>query len=257
MATTATQRGKSQTHLLHHDFSSSTLKPWKRERIHRCEMEGGARRSAQSGPAQDSRRPLRGIGGGIDDGGLKELREKLLGHLREAADKMKLEMSPIGPTAPAMERAGDPKPEPGRPSVAAEVERPWNLRTRRTSGRTVVAPTALPAKASERTVRLRSEVSEKREKKQRFSVSLTPEEIEEDVFALTGSRPRRRPKKRPRSVQWQLDVGLITSLLPCFPSLSSSFLFPFNNSRNHLLLQAVFPGLWLSEITPELYKVAG
>lgn len=225
MATTATQRGKSQTHLLHHDFSSSPLKPWKRERLHRCEMQGGDRRSAQPGPSRDSRRSLREIGGGIDDGGLKELREKLLGHLREAADKMKLEMPSIGPASPAMERAGEPKPEPARPSAAVEADRPWNLRTRRTSGRTAVAPTAFPAKLSERTVRLRSEVSEKKEKKQRFSVSLTAEEIEEDVFALTGSRPRRRPKKRPRNVQWQLD--------------------------------AVFPGLWLSEITPELYKVAG
>ncbi|KAG0495077.1 hypothetical protein HPP92_006071 [Vanilla planifolia] len=48
-------------------------------------------------------------------------------------------------------------------------------------------------------------------------------EIDEDVFALTGSRPRRRPKKRPRIVQRQLD--------------------------------AIFPGLWLSEITPESYRV--
>ncbi|KAJ1687443.1 hypothetical protein LUZ63_018833 [Rhynchospora breviuscula] len=82
------------------------------------------------------------------------------------------------------------------------VARPWNLRLRR--------GLRLPY--------------EKREKERaRFSVSLTAEEIEEDVYAVTGSRPRRRPKRRPRLVQRQLD--------------------------------ALFPGMWLTEITVDSYRV--
>ncbi|TVU35483.1 hypothetical protein EJB05_17374, partial [Eragrostis curvula] len=56
-----------------------------------------------------------------------------------------------------------------------------------------------------------------------FAVALTPEEVEDDVYALTGARPRRRPRKRPRVVQRQLDT--------------------------------LFPGLWLTEITADAYKV--
>uniref|UniRef100_J3KW47 DUF1639 family protein n=1 Tax=Oryza brachyantha TaxID=4533 RepID=J3KW47_ORYBR len=57
----------------------------------------------------------------------------------------------------------------------------------------------------------------------RFSVTLTSEEIEEDVYAVTGARPRRRPRRRPRPVQKQLDL--------------------------------LFPGAWLAEITVESYRV--
>ncbi|KAK7269783.1 hypothetical protein RIF29_22519 [Crotalaria pallida] len=59
--------------------------------------------------------------------------------------------------------------------------------------------------------------------KVKFSVPLTRKEIEEDFMELLGHRPPRRPKKRPRIVQKQLD--------------------------------AIFPGLWLSEITADSYKV--
>ncbi|PSS35934.1 Pescadillo like, partial [Actinidia chinensis var. chinensis] len=69
-----------------------------------------------------------------------------------------------------------------------------------------------------------AEIAEKKEKKQKFSVSLSRLEIEEDVFALTGSKPARRPKKRAKIVQKQLDN--------------------------------LFPGLWLAAITPDSYKVS-
>ncbi|KAL8192455.1 hypothetical protein R6Q57_027640 [Mikania cordata] len=46
-------------------------------------------------------------------------------------------------------------------------------------------------------------------KKQKFSIALSRHEIEEDIFSLTGLKPSRRPKKRPRSVQKQLDVSLL------------------------------------------------
>ncbi|XP_052211132.1 uncharacterized protein LOC127813979 [Diospyros lotus] len=69
-----------------------------------------------------------------------------------------------------------------------------------------------------------AEAASKKDKKRKFSVSLSRQEIEEDIFAITGSKPARKPKKRARAVQKQLDN--------------------------------LFPGLWLTSITPDLYKVS-
>ncbi|KAJ6722576.1 hypothetical protein OIU74_007215 [Salix koriyanagi] len=62
-----------------------------------------------------------------------------------------------------------------------------------------------------------------KEKKVRFSIPLTKVEIEEDIYSLTGSKPARRPKKRAKHVQKNLDC--------------------------------LFPGMWLDSITPDCYKV--
>ncbi|XP_054825116.1 uncharacterized protein LOC129322770 [Prosopis cineraria] len=61
-----------------------------------------------------------------------------------------------------------------------------------------------------------------RKKKRRFWIALSKEEIEEDIFVMTGSRPARRPKKRHKNVQKQLDF--------------------------------VFPGLWLVGLSADAYK---
>lgn len=61
------------------------------------------------------------------------------------------------------------------------------------------------------------------EEKKRLWISLSREEIEEDVYALTGSRPARKAKKRPKTVQKQLDN--------------------------------VFPGLYLVGMTADAYRV--
>ncbi|XP_002511612.3 putative uncharacterized protein DDB_G0285119 [Ricinus communis] len=68
-----------------------------------------------------------------------------------------------------------------------------------------------------------SKKEKQKEKKVKFSISLTKEEIEEDVYALTGSKPARRPKKRAKHVQKQLDY--------------------------------LFPGLWLASVTPDVYRI--
>ncbi|KAF5189275.1 hypothetical protein FRX31_021137 [Thalictrum thalictroides] len=62
-------------------------------------------------------------------------------------------------------------------------------------------------------------VEKKKEKKIVFSVSLSREDIEDDFYNLTGSKPPRRPKKRNRNIQRQLDN--------------------------------LFPGLWLSGVTAD------
>ncbi|XLS46923.1 hypothetical protein HN51_021281 [Arachis hypogaea] len=58
-----------------------------------------------------------------------------------------------------------------------------------------------------------------------LSLTLTKEEIEEDFLKVTAAKPPKKPNKRPRAVQKQLD--------------------------------AVFPGLWLTSVsvTPDLYQV--
>ncbi|XP_051132894.1 uncharacterized protein LOC127252655 [Andrographis paniculata] len=66
---------------------------------------------------------------------------------------------------------------------------------------------------------------EKKEKRKlSISIALSKEEIEEDIFALTGLKPARRPKKRPKNIQRQVDC--------------------------------VFPGAWLQGITADSYKVS-
>nr|XP_010921914.1 uncharacterized protein LOC105045357 [Elaeis guineensis] len=260
MAAAAGAREKSPSSNPLDNFSFPILKRWGNQRMLRCanvnrkgEIIGGDR--GPSLPAAASERRALPAGARIrvpeeeseggDDGGLEELRAKLMGHLREAADWIKIGVTRpllggkaegdvlVQAPARAMEAGLAPELEPS--SSAAEAARPWNLRTRRaackdsigTGGRQPGCSPAPPAAAAERSgrermVRLRSESAGKRERP-KFSVALTPEEIEEDIYAVTGSRPRRRPKKRPRIVQKQLD--------------------------------SLFPGLWLSEITADMYKV--
>lgn len=50
-----------------------------------------------------------------------------------------------------------------------------------------------------------TQCSERKEKR-KFWIALSREEIEEDIFVMTGSRPARRPRKRPKNVQKQMDV---------------------------------------------------
>lgn len=45
-----------------------------------------------------------------------------------------------------------------------------------------------------------------RKEKSKLWISLSRREIEEDVYALTGGKPARRPRKWPKNVQKQLDV---------------------------------------------------
>uniref|UniRef100_A0A2P2JUJ0 Uncharacterized protein MANES_01G271700 n=1 Tax=Rhizophora mucronata TaxID=61149 RepID=A0A2P2JUJ0_RHIMU len=59
--------------------------------------------------------------------------------------------------------------------------------------------------------------------KPKLSITLTQQEIEEDIFSLTGSRPSRKPKKRAKDVQKALD--------------------------------RLFPGTCLCDVTPDSYKV--
>ncbi|XP_021753591.1 uncharacterized protein LOC110718959 [Chenopodium quinoa] len=121
------------------------------------------------------------------------------------------------------------------PPTTAEQTRPWNLRTRRAVCK---EPNNLPASSDRKYIssspvaksparRNSSEVCAGENggepPRAKFSGTLSKQEIEEDFIAMLGTRPARRPKKRPKYVQRQID--------------------------------AVFPGYWLSEISADMYKV--
>ncbi|KAE9586058.1 hypothetical protein Lal_00009939 [Lupinus albus] len=109
--------------------------------------------------------------------------------------------------------------------------RPWNLRTRRAACKAPQSKTPHEEKCNFFDVGIASSsVKEDKKKKKvneseraEFKVSLSKEEVEHDFMALVGTKPPRRPKKRPRIVQRQLDT--------------------------------LFPGLWLTKVTAESYKV--
>ncbi|KAM7476269.1 hypothetical protein LguiB_023512 [Lonicera macranthoides] len=125
----------------------------------------------------------------------------------------------------------DAKAYPIVGEVEESVPKTWNLRPRRPiyklSNGNLGIPKGGGSPVQENKSQLpQSEVltAEKNEKKQKFSIALSGEEIEEDIFAMTGSKPSRRPKKRAKAVRKQLDN--------------------------------LFPGLWLALITPDSYKVS-
>ncbi|KAG6484878.1 hypothetical protein ZIOFF_053403 [Zingiber officinale] len=99
----------------------------------------------------------------------------------------------------------------------SETERPWNLRTRRAAcnapvetrngnhgSPSLVAAAIEKVNFSVKTLRMGSNELEKGEMI-KFSVSLSRREIEEDFFAIKGTKPPRRPKKRAKIIQRELD----------------------------------------------------
>nr|XP_051179265.1 uncharacterized protein LOC127293664 [Lolium perenne]XP_051179266.1 uncharacterized protein LOC127293664 [Lolium perenne]XP_051179267.1 uncharacterized protein LOC127293664 [Lolium perenne]XP_051179268.1 uncharacterized protein LOC127293664 [Lolium perenne] len=212
MAATADPRAKPPP--AHH------LEPWARQpqqppRAHR--VRAPAHQTVQesssvgASAARDRRRSSseshrRSSGGG----GTEDLRGKLVGHLRDAADRLRAPQPspPLPPPTPTPKKpepeaepetmapppAQEPDPEQ-QPQQAEVAEKPWKLRER--TRRRPAALTSWPASTPS---------PSRRRKRAPFSVSLAPEEIEEDIYALTGGRPRRRPRKRPRAVQQKLDI---------------------------------------------------
>lgn len=241
MAATADPRAKPPPAASHH------LKPWApqpRPRAHRVPPlpgpvvtgGGGARDRRRSSSSSSSHRRLSADAGTVQeelpcDGQIKDPRAKLMGHLRPLPPPPppppKLQPRPPGPE-PA---APLPQPTPSQPEEAAAA-RPWNLRDRKCRRPTARgAAAAAAAAAALDASHARDAAGAGAEKallpvpleRAPFAVALTAEEVEDDVYALTGARPRRRPRKRPRVVQRQLD--------------------------------SLFPGLWLTEITTDVYKV--
>ncbi|KAF6991604.1 hypothetical protein CFC21_008674 [Triticum aestivum] len=209
--------------------STHHLEPWARPqqqqppRPHRVESASGAASGARD-RRRSSSHSHRGADAAGDDDGIEGLRVKLMGHLRDAADRLRVPHKspplpppppPPKPKEPEPERMAPPPPptEEQQPPQADVADKPWKLRER-TRRRPAALSSSWPAAPTP---------PSRRRKRAPFSVALEPEEIEEDIYALTGGRPRRRPRKRPRAVQRQLD--------------------------------SLFPGLWLAEVTADDYKV--
>ncbi|GAB2280046.1 hypothetical protein Dimus_014684 [Dionaea muscipula] len=182
----------------------------------------------------------RSVIGGEEDDGIEAVRTKLMLDFQTEVDRMKV----------AILKEGNEEIETS--SRTEEEIRPWNLRPRRsppkdtdvngaaTAGKSLRVddrkPNGSPLRNENKLPRLRSKTAAAAGGEHagdwgpggsrgaaKLSLSLSKSEIEEDFIAITGSKPQRRQKRRPRSVQKQLDC--------------------------------IFPGLWLSEITPEMYKV--
>uniref|UniRef100_A0A0A9G6L1 DUF1639 family protein n=1 Tax=Arundo donax TaxID=35708 RepID=A0A0A9G6L1_ARUDO len=131
---------------------------------------------------------------------------------------------PAAREAPSPDKEKPHRPEGGFNGGSLQrqrsSQRPWNLRTRRsaTAGPPRPERSDDAAEAEER-----APVPAKDTKKRGFSIVLSKEEIAEDFAAIRGTRPPRRPKKRPRMVQRQLDL--------------------------------LYPGLCLADVTPGSYKI--
>ncbi|CAL9203701.1 unnamed protein product, partial [Musa hybrid cultivar] len=243
-----------------HKFSFPILKTWGNQRLFRCTSVDGKGEAVAAGgrSASDAAR------GGIrvpevsgDERGVEEVREKLFVHLKEAADRMKLAIPPPAPLKGGdADKKTDREAEADAEPSSSSMARSCKLRTRRRGPRTPSVferqTSASPVAAAEkRPVRLRSG-SIAPEERPKFSITLTREEIEEDIYSVTGHRARRRPRKRPRVIQKQLDVSRSAHLV--------QFILFFLVKRLHfmissLLYQLLFPGSWLSEITLDTYKV--
>lgn len=100
--------------------------------------------------------------------------------------------------------------------------RAWNLRPRR-AAKDPEEIGGAPAESVPKSARLRGLYEGHVAERKNLWIALSREEIEEDVYAMTGGRPPRRPKKRAKTVQKQLD--------------------------------SVFPGLLLVGITADAYRV--
>ncbi|URD89060.1 hypothetical protein MUK42_27268 [Musa troglodytarum] len=198
-----------------HKFSFPILKTWGNQRLFRCMSVDGKGEAVAAGGRSASDAARGGIrvpdASGGDERGVEEVRDKLFVHLKEAADRMKLAIPPPPPLKGGdADKKTDREAEADAERSSSSMARPCKLRTRRRGSRTPSVferqTSASPVAAAEkRPVRLRPG-SIAPEERPKFSITLTREEIDEDIYSVTGHRARRRPRKRPRVIQKQLDV---------------------------------------------------
>lgn len=190
-----------------HNFMLPCLK-WGTQRHLRC-----MKIASDEGSPSESEKKRSKISG--DDDGIGAVREKLMLDLKTEADRMK---DAILRKEKENNGADDDEVEV-EVAAAARRERTWNLRTRKGVGVGGESGKGLLLKIDEKKpnvsvsplrngnggVKLKGESNSN--EKTKFSLTLTKKEIEEDFMKMVGHRPPRRPKKRPRNVQRQMDVS--------------------------------------------------
>lgn len=201
--------------------------------------------SLKAGPTPP---PASDVGRRFSDGGdgIAAIREKVMFDLQTAADKIKDAI--FRDTFEDVKVSGSPPPPSPRAAAfeEGELHRPWNLRTRRAacksslsgrnggptivggqrdsgggnglmvglansnSGSSQIRARLAAGLDKSPTVRSGDETPAGCEKRERpkFTVALSKREIEEDFLAIVGHRPPRRPKKRAKIVQRELDVSI-------------------------------------------------
>lgn len=156
--------------------------------------------------------------------GIEEFREKIMLDLRNVADKMTESIFREQILGGDEEEMEDSLPErevspPEAPGATVET-RPWNLRKRRAACKapiTGIDSNQCKGLGIEENKRVNGSGSGDR---MRLLYTLSKKEIEEDFMKMTGQRPPRRPKKRSKTVQKQIDVSrklrfLILRVLGC------------------------------------------
>ena len=164
-----------------------------------------------------------GDGDGLKDG-IEAMRQKLMLDLKTEADKMK---DAILRNEEDDEKEEEEEKERESPAAAAtECFRKWNLRTRRAECKGPLAGGgsekglkidekkpifSSPAGTDGGAVKLPKLRSncDKTTPRPKFSLQLSKKEIEEDFMKMVGHRPPRRPNRRPKAVQKQLDVSFV------------------------------------------------
>lgn len=102
----------------------------------------------------------------------------------------------------------------GKKGKAHAVQKTWNLRPRNEAGRCRTQAEiesqlqkeksqVKPSSSRKTTV---NKDAVKKEKPKKFSIALSQEEIAEDIFKMTGSKPSSRPAKRDKKLQHIVDV---------------------------------------------------
>lgn len=205
-----------------HNFDLPCLK-WGNQKLLRCikvhpddDVASVKKRFRSSSPSSSENKKMKSLMIGDEDE-IEATREKLMLDFHKEVGKIK--------DAILKQRFVD-RITSSPANVTSSSPSPWNLRTRRAACKAPRSPVngvnneVNVLKNMSSPVRFNGNGNGERAK---FSVALSRREVEDDFMTLTGRRLPRKPKKRPRAVQKQLDT--------------------------------LFPGLWLTEITPDLYKV--
>lgn len=192
-----------------HNFSLPPMK-WGAQRFLRCVNTDHSplnRNSPQTDPNRKNHEPI--------------VRERFMGDLTVAATKLKVSIFEENGNGNGN---GNADADASLVGASNGAIRPWNLRTRRAACKAPPPPSPVPpppvrdegrrfldvgssSPSSPVMMMMKKKKMVMVNEKVKFSVSLSKEEIEQDFWALAGTRPPRRPKKRPRIVQRQLNVS--------------------------------------------------